>query len=83
MLSKGYTQKRPISGISEGAINALEEEEIVWIHNEWVNYKGRGRDSDNLVIMNIRKTPISQTHIWVVDVNAPDTAPTIMLPSEY
>lgn len=81
-LSPNYTTKRPIRMTTSNAINTLHPAELIWAMREWTNFEGGPEDSDYNVICEL-KTPITQTRIWIVDRDGPESTPMLMLPEDY
>jgi hypothetical protein len=56
--------------------------ELLWISKMWRNFEGGPEDYDFSVIYELT-TPITNTRIWVVDRDGPESEPMLMLPSDY
>ena len=81
-LSPNYTKGRPIRNITSNCLDVIHPEELLWISHQWRDFEGGPEDYDFSVIYELT-TPITNTRIWVVDRDGPESEPMLMLPSDY
>lgn len=81
-LSPNYTARRPVRYTTAAALDVLHPAELIWIMRAWHRFEGGPEDRDFNVICEL-VTPISNTRVWIVDRDGPDSSPMLMLPSDY
>ena len=81
-LSQNYTLNRPIRYTTSSVLDVLHPSELLWISREWSRHEGGPEDHDYNVILE-KVTPITNTRVWVVDRDGPESEPMLMLPEDY
>lgn len=81
-LSPGYTRNRPVRRMTSTVRDILNPLEFLWVSKMWCNFEGGPEDYDFSVIYELT-TPITNTRVWVVDRDGPESEPMLMLPEDY
>lgn len=83
-LPPNYTSSRPVRLMTANLRNELTAIELLWIHQQWRDFRGGPEDMPFNVIYELI-SPITQTRLWIVDRDGEEHPDHViaMLPSDY